>query len=146
MCTCAPNILNQVWSSDTGALLHTVKSAHAQSSRLIPHPNDPRLLASFGEEGTVCTWGVGRGRGGGGRLIQRVEKVLTAGPETQEIRRGMSVAVLDGIFSPNSNSVAVTNALSGLGGDGDGGVCFNALRFVFFSVVLCFGLRLFSIT
>ncbi|CAN0149498.1 unnamed protein product, partial [Ectocarpus fasciculatus] len=45
----------KVWSSETGALLHTVKDAHANTvSALIPHPCDPTRLASVGAEGTVC--------------------------------------------------------------------------------------------
>lgn len=104
----------QVWSSETGALLHTVKGAHAQTvSALIPHPYDPRLLASVGGEGTVCTWDVGRGRGGGGRLIRRFENILAAGPQTDQIHHGMSVAVLDGVYSPDGTSIAVADVVSG---------------------------------
>lgn len=104
---------NQVWSSETGVLLHTVKGAHAHTvSALIPHPFDPRRLASVGGEGTVCTWDVGAGRGGGGRRVRSFANILTAGPQSEHHQHGMSVAVLDGVFSPDGNSIAVADVVS----------------------------------
>ncbi|CAM9453617.1 unnamed protein product, partial [Ectocarpus sp. 13 AM-2016] len=99
----------KVWSSETGALLHTVKDAHANTvSALIPHPYDPRRLASVGAEGTVCTWDVGRR---GGRRVRAFENILAAGPQSEQLHHGMSVAVLDGVFSPDGNSIAVADVV-----------------------------------
>ena len=81
-------------------------------SALIPHPFDPRRLASVGGEGTVCTWDVGPGRGGGGRRVCRFENILTAGPQSETHQHGMSVAVLDGVFSPDGHSIAVADVVS----------------------------------
>ncbi|CAM9632001.1 unnamed protein product [Scytosiphon promiscuus] len=81
----------KVWNSETGALLHTIKSAHAQTvSALIPHPFDSDSLASVGGEGT---------------------NILAAGPQSDQIHHGDSVAVLDGVFSPDGNSIAVADSL-----------------------------------
>lgn len=61
----------------------------------------------------MCTWDVGRGRGGGGRRVRRFENILAAGPQSDQIHHGDSVGVLDGVFSPDGNSIAVADVVSG---------------------------------
>ncbi|CAM9706909.1 unnamed protein product [Ectocarpus sp. 6 AP-2014] len=94
----------QVWNSDLGTLLHTVKDAHV--SVFVPHPYDAKSLATVGGDGELRMWSV---QLTGMVNIRTFKNVFDAGPECAHHRHGMSVPLLCGVFSPDGFSIAVTD-------------------------------------
>lgn len=45
--------------------------------------------------------------------MRRFENILAAGPQSDHIHHGDYVGVLDGVFSPDGNSIAVADIVSG---------------------------------
>ncbi|CAM9621720.1 unnamed protein product, partial [Ectocarpus sp. 13 AM-2016] len=97
----------QVWGSDIGDLLHTVKDAHCCCvNMLVPHPHDATRVASIGEDGTLHMWCVGLT---GMLSVRAFNNILETSPESDRFKHGVEVSLLCGVFSPDGFSIAVSD-------------------------------------
>ena len=56
-----PGACGQVWDSDTGTLVHTLRKHEHDVLGVAVHPRDPRILLSAGNDGRVLVWDAQRG-------------------------------------------------------------------------------------
>lgn len=94
-----------VWDSRTGHCLLGFPSAHEQScSVILPHPIDPSIIVSAGEDGVAKVWSLRSGK----CLFTHHNKRLHSSPESPLIRE-KHFGYHDGSFSPDGLTIVLTD-------------------------------------
>ncbi|CAN0384159.1 unnamed protein product, partial [Discosporangium mesarthrocarpum] len=96
----------KVWVSSTGVLVHTIHVDRTVVAAVAPHPTNPFLLATAGNDGRVCMWDLREGR-----LGCRWLNTLEAGPQSEVYQHGSLVPVLDVGFSPDGMTLVVSDCM-----------------------------------
>ena len=94
----------KVWDSVTGDLLRVIATVSTVSANVLyPHPLDPSVCVTGGEDGTVCIWDIDK--------EERLSTHYFANPLPGAIDE---IRVHDASFSPDGSRLAVTDSLGRL--------------------------------
>jgi WD40 repeat protein len=85
----------KVWDSFSGVLQHTIEVAHGRCVVLAPHPNNPSIVVTGGEDGVISLWNVFKEE----CLLKH--SMFHTGPERFGYVEGDPIAAVDGAFSPD---------------------------------------------